>query len=153
MAPLVDKIFEKVKEKVRQTAKDRSLGLFDKLKGLAYGLTLGLLKEYQEKTAQLIKMQAATFYLKGVQLMHRQILGLAALVFILTVLAVAVVMVPIALVALSPWTATTKMVVIAGLGILDVALSLWIISQMLSEEKWLEITKSNEIIERLRSGE
>lgn len=149
---MLDKVIERVKQQVTETVKDRSLGMFGKFKSVIYGLTLGLIKEYQDKTLELVRIQAASVYLKGAQLIHRQIIGLAQLMFLLLVLAIAIVIVPIALVALSVWTLPTKMGVILVLGVIDIAVPAWLVSRLLSEEKWMEFTKSKEILERLKNG-
>ena len=121
----------------------------NKLTDLLYDATLGLLKQYQEKTIDLAKIHAATYLVKAVQIVRRQTLLFVLFVVCLFVLAAGIVILPLALVFLSPWNAGVKVFFVLFLGILDVAIPAAILSRVFSEKKWLEFTKAQELLDKV----
>lgn len=123
--------------------------VFQKLGGILYGATIGLLKEYQEKSIDLAKLATATAYLHSVKTIRKYCLYLLAAFLMLTVLAFSIVMVPLALIALGPWGTEAKLVSLAVFAAIYVIVPLVLLKDFLSEKKWLQISKSERLISHL----
>ena len=118
-----------------------------KFKGLLLDATVGLVKQYQSKSIDLVKLEAAACYVRGVQLLRRQVLLLAAVLFLMATAAVGVIVVPLVWLALAPWPMGTKLWLALLLGVLDIGIPLGILAHLLSEKKWMELSKSDELME------
>ena len=118
-----------------------------KFKELFLAATVDLVKQYQSKSIDLVKLEAAACYVRGVQLLRGQILLLAAILFLVATAAVSVIVVPLVWLALAPWPAEVKLWLVVLLGILDIGLPLGILAHLLSEKKWMALSKSDELME------
>ena len=117
-----------------------------KFKGLLLDATIGLVKQYQSKSIDLVKLEAAACYVRGIQLLRQQILLLAAILFLVAVSAVAVIVVPLVWLALVPIPHNIKIWLALLLGLLDLGLPLGFLAKLLSEKKWMELSKSDELL-------
>ena len=120
-----------------------------KFKGLLFDATVGLFKQYQSKSIDLVKLLAAACYVRGVQLLRQQMLLLAGVLFLVVVSAVAVVVVPLVWLALAPFPYKIKLILALLLGLADIALPLGFLMTYLSEKKWMEISKSDGLLARV----
>jgi len=109
--------------------------------------TVGLVKQYQSKSINLVKLKAAACYVRGVQLLRRQVLLLATVLFLVATAAVSVIVAPLIWLALAPWPIGVKLWLALLLGALDIGLPLFILSHLLSEKKWMKFSKSDELME------
>ncbi len=106
-------------------------------------------KQYQSKSVDLVKIEAAAWYLRGIQLVHRQALLFAFILFLVVVAAAAIVVVPFFLLTLAPWTREVKWVIALLLGAAGIAIPLLVLAHVLSEKNWMRFTKSGEFIENV----
>ena len=118
-----------------------------KFKGLLLDATVGLVKQYQSKSIDLVKLEAAACYVRGIQLLRQQVLILAAVLFLVATAAVSVIVVPLVWLALAPWPIGMKLWLALLLGVLDIGLPLGILAYLLSEKKWMELSKSDALME------
>ena len=118
-----------------------------KFKELFLDATVGLIKQYQSKSIDLVKLEAAACYVRGIQLLRRQVLLLAAILFLVATAAVGVIVVPFVWLTLAPWPIGVKLWLALFLGVLDISLPLGILAHHLSEKKWMELSKSDELME------
>ena len=109
--------------------------------------TVGVVKQYQSKSIHLVKLEAAACYVRGIQLLRRQVFLLAAILFLAAAAAVGVIVVPLVWLALAPWSIGVKLWLALLLGVLDIGLPLGILAHLFSEKKWMEFSKSNELME------
>ena len=123
------------------------MDIFKKLKELFIDSTVGLIKQYQAKSIDLVKIEAAAFYIRILQLLRRQALILTLLLFLVVMVAAGIVIVPLVLLALSPWPREVKLVITFLLGASDILIPLFLLTHFLSEKKWMEFTKSDELME------
>ncbi len=123
--------------------------MLDKLQGLLFDATIGLFRDYQKKTLELVRITAAGYYIQGVQALRKAAITLFLVTLASVVFSVAFVVIPVALVLISPWSVTAKMIAIGLLGLLDMAAALVYISALFSEKRWMEITKSQELVDQL----
>ena len=122
---------------------------FRKLQDLLYEATFGLVREYRKKTLDLVRITAVGYYVQGVKALRQAAITLFLVTVVSVVFAVAVVIVPLVLVLLSPWTATQKLIAVSLLGLVDTGAALFYLLNLFSEERWMKITKSQEFIERI----
>ena len=111
--------------------------------------TIGLVNQYKAKTIDLVKIEAAVFYIRMMRLLHRQVLAFALILFLLATAAAGFVIGPLALVALAPLTREVKLMLVLLLVIVDIGVPLWILNHFFSEKKWMELTKSNEMMDHV----
>ena len=128
------------------------LEFIKRFKGLLYDATIGLVKNYQDKAIHIAKLQAATFYLQSIQVIRKQCIILCSILFCLAIAAVGIVVVPVAFVLAVPMSVGTKAALLAVLGITYIAVPLVMMNRYMSEERWLEFTKSKELIEELTNN-
>ena len=127
----------------------KSSGLFQKLGDILYGATVGLLKEYQEKSIDLAKLATATAYLHSVKTIRKYCLYLLAAFLMLVVLAFSIVVVPLAFIALGPWDANAKLIAMAVFAAVYLVVPLILLKDFLSEKRWLQISRSEQIVSHL----
>ena len=118
-----------------------------KFKELFLDATVGLVKQYQSKSIDLVKLEAAACYVRGIQLLRQQVLLLAWILFLVATAAVGVIVVPLVWLALAPWPVAVKLWLAVLLGVVDIGLPLGILAHLLSEKKWMELSKSDELME------
>ena len=120
-----------------------------KFKELLIDATIGLVKQYQDKTLRLVKIEALSVYIRSIQLLRRQVLIFTVILFLISVTAAAIVIVPFVLLALAPWSRQVKLVLALLIGTGDICVPLFMLKHWLSEEKWMEFTKSNELMDSI----
>lgn len=123
---------------------------YKRFQDLFYDVTVGLAREYQRKTLELARITAASYYLQAVKLLRQAAITLFCVTLASVVFAVAVVVVPVVLVLMSPLSATAKWWTVAGLGVLDAAAALVYLSFLFSEDRWMKLTKAQEFVEQIK---
>ncbi len=123
--------------------------MFKQFSDLVYDATLGLAKQYQTKAVDLVKIEAAALYIKGVKALREHCLALLMLAFCFMVLAFAVVVMPLALVLALDLGLRAKMLAVVLLGIVDICVPLAVINRYLSEKTWMQASKSDELLEKV----
>lgn len=122
-----------------------------KLTDLMIDAALDFTREYQKKATAWAKIEAAACYVKGVHLVRRQCLFLALQFFGLILLSISVIFFPIFLLYFAPFSAPTKLMIVAGLGVIYIGAPLLFFFRLFSEKRWLEFSKTNEIIDKVTS--
>ena len=125
------------------------MDLLKKFKALLLDATVGLVKQYQSKTIDLVKLEAATYYVRGIQLLRKQVLALVTVLLSVVVMAVSMIVVPFVWLAWTPCPRGVKLCLAILLGIIDIGVPLGVLIHFLSEKKWMEFSKSDELIENV----
>jgi len=116
----------------------------------ACGDLFGLgLKVFRSKSVEIAKIIASVYYLDGVRAARRYALQFCMIVFLAVFLAVAFVVMPVAVLVVWPLASTTKLWILAGLAVVDIALPIWGISVFFSEERWIRLSGLEAIIRNL----
>ena len=118
---------------------------------LAYDATLGLLKQYQHKALELVKIGVAAFYAHTLKITRKHLLLFCLLVFGTMLSAVALVVVPVVIVLLTPWSALIKVLCLLILGSAYVMGTAWIFLVLFSEERWMKLSGMQELLEEIYS--
>lgn len=122
---------------------------YKKLRGLIFDATIGLVREYHQKTVTLARITAVSFYLHAIKALRSAAIVLFLVVLVSAVFAVALVMVPIVLILISPLTMFYKVFWISVLGIVEVGAPLLLLSNLFSEGRWMKFTKSKELVDSI----
>jgi hypothetical protein len=142
-------LLREINNRIRTKIKAESGRAWEKLYDFAYGATVGLAKEYRDKTLKLVKVQAASAYLQAIRILRRHAQLLFIAVFAAIMLSVTVVIVPIALVLSTDWTGQHKVAAVAALGIMDLVIVYAAVHHVYSEEKWMKRTGFAALLESL----
>ncbi len=96
-----------------------------------------LIESYVQTTVDLLKIEAATVYLKALKGTRRFVIVVTLLVFFVVVLGCGFLLIPIALLLFMPWEPQTKAVVGIAIGAAYVLIPVIVISVLLSEKRWV----------------
>jgi len=109
---------------------------------------VGLIKSYRRLSIDLLKIQAAMAYVKGVQTMRRWWIGALLLASVLLFLAAGFVIIHVGFFLWVPWAPATKGVILLCLGLIYMGLALAVIFKLCSEKAWMEGSQANKLIEQ-----
>jgi hypothetical protein len=113
---------------------------------LLYVLDALLLKRYGELSVGLLKIQAATCYVKGVIGARRLFVSAVLLSCLLLLLAVGFVLVHVGFFIWVPWSANTKALVLLALGVVYMTVSSVLILRRCSEKTWMKLSKADSVL-------
>ena len=99
---------------------------------------------------ELLKVKAAITYLGIIRGARRFVIMLAVLVFGAVILACGFLLVPIALLLFMPWEPHTKAVVGIAIGAAYILVPLITASVLLSEKRWLRISRADELLRSVK---
>ena len=108
------------------------------IKGLLVGYTVKLLGNYRSLSAQLLKIEAAKCYLRGVRLARESAIGLIRMGLVIALIGFGALLVHVGLFLLLPWSVEAKAVLAMILGLAYVAVGVVLIRREMSEKTWLE---------------
>lgn len=117
------------------------------LQDTVYDATIGLLKQYQEKTLDLAKIMTLKFYVQGLKLFRKHLVLVFFLIFTVILLAVSIVVIPVAMVMLTSWASQTKILCIGLLGLFYIGITAGLMSLLFSEEKWMQVSGIKELLD------
>ena len=123
--------------------------MWDKLYDFAYDATIGLAKLYQQKTMELVKLTASAAYVQALKVLRKHILLLFIGVFAVAVLAVAVVVLPVSLVMVSEWNASTKIYTLLGLLLTYILVIALCLQNIFSQKKWMKASGIQDLLNSL----
>lgn len=118
------------------------------LKALMMTFGMGLLNSYRRLSIDLLKIQGAMAYVKGVQTVRRWWIGALLLASVLLLLAAGFVMIHVGFFLWVPWAPATKGLVLLGLGLIYMGLALAVLFKLCSEKAWMESSQANKLIEQ-----
>jgi len=109
-------------------------------------LDVVLLNRYRDLSVGLLKIQAATCYVKGVIGARRLFVSAVLLSCLLLLLAVGFVLVHVGFFIWVPWSPNTKALVLLALGVVYVTVSSVLILRRCSEKTWMKLSKADRVI-------
>ncbi len=127
--------------------------IWGKIAGLTYEATLGMLKQYKEKGMELAKIALATVYAHLLRIVRKHLLLFCLLFFGTMVSAVAVVVIPVALVLLTPWSVAIKAVLLLTLGSIYIAGTAWVFLVLFSEDRWMKLSGVQDLLDDIYSSD
>ena len=141
-------MLQEIIDRIAQPGKN----LLTRLRGLFFDATYGLFCDYRTKTLELARITAVSVYLNSIKELRKAAITLFAVAMASAVFAMALVVVPVAIVIVSPWEPTVKIVALLVLGLVDMVAGLVILFHLFSEERWMKITRSQEFIDKIMKG-
>ena len=99
---------------------------------------------------ELIKIRAAITYLGIIKSARRFVIMIAVAIFCAVIVACGFLLVPIALLLFMPWSAHTKAIVGIAIGAAYILIPLGVASTLLSEKRWLRITRADALLRSVK---
>ena len=146
-------LLQEIGRAISRRLHDEADKIVGKVSGLAYDASLGLLKSYQQKAMELFRIQLSAFYAQILRIVRKHILLLCLLIFGTMVSAVAVVVIPVTIVLLTPWSAAIKGVCLLILGSCYIVGTAWIFLVLFSEEHWMKLSGMQETLDDIYSSD
>lgn len=125
----------------------------ERLRGLVYDSTVGLLRQYQDKAIELLRIEAASFYVKLLQMLRRQVILLVTVVLCLLMIAIGVFALPLAVIYFLPVSPLAKAALVLIFGALYISIPLLSLRSMLSEKRWMQASGSEEFLSKVLNKE
>ena len=117
------------------------------IKGLLAGITIKLMDNWRRVSIQLLKIEAAKFYLQGVQMARLSMISLMRMGLAIGLIGVGVLLFHAGLFILLPWTVESKAVLGLFLGLAYVAIGYFTLRANMNEKTWMEKSGVAEILE------
>ena len=108
------------------------------IKGILAGVAVKLLDTYRHLSVQLLKIEAAKSYLRGVQVARLSAIGLVRMGLLIALIGVGVLLLHIGLFILLPWTVQAKAVLGMALGLAYVVIGIVALCAGMDEKTWME---------------
>jgi hypothetical protein len=119
------------------------------IKGLLAQLAVKLLDNYRHLSIQLLRIEAAKSYLRGVQLARQSAIVLMRTDLAIALISLGVVLVHIGLFILLPWTVTSKALLGIILGLAYILIGTVALSITMSEKTWMEKSGADELLKEV----
>jgi hypothetical protein len=117
------------------------------IKGLVAGITIKLMDNWRRLSLQLLKIEAAKFYLQGVQMARWSMISLMRMGLAIGLIGVGMLLFHAGLFILLPWTVESKAVLGLFLGLVYVAIGYVTLHANMNEKTWMEKSRVAEILE------
>ena len=118
------------------------------IKGLLAGIAVKLLDNYRRLSVQLLRIEAAKCYLRGVQLARLSALGLMRMGLALGLICVGLLLVHAGLFILLPWTVEAKAILGVCLGLAYVVIGGVTLHAAMDEKTWMKKSGVVAMLER-----
>ena len=117
------------------------------IKGLVAGITIKLMDNWRRLSLQLLKIEAAKFYLQGVQMARWSMISLMRMGLAIGLIGVGMLLFHAGLFILLPWTVESKAVLGLFLGLAYAAIGYVTLHANINEKTWMEKSRVAEILE------
>ncbi len=118
--------------------------MIKKITDLLLDVTTGLLNQYQRKTLELAKFAANATYAQTIKVVRKHSLFLFLVILCLMMLSITLIVTPIALIALAPWSPRAKILLVLAVALSYVIICLLFIQRLFSEKTWLRFSGASE---------
>jgi hypothetical protein len=116
------------------------------IKGLLAGITVKLLDSWRRLSIQLLKIEAAKFYLQGVQMARWSMISLMRTGLAIGLIGVGMLLFHAGLFILLPWTVESKAVLGLFLGLAYAAIGYATLRAAINEKTWMEKSRVADIL-------
>jgi hypothetical protein len=117
------------------------------IKGLLAGIAIKLLDNYRRLSIQLLKIEAATCYLHGVQMARLSAIGLMRIGLFIALICVGVLLVHAGLFILLPGSVEAKAVLSMSLGVAYGVIGVAALRAAMAERTWMEKSGAAKMLE------
>ena len=119
------------------------------IKGLQAGFAFRLLDGYRRLSTQLLKIEAAKVYLRGVQMARLSALVLVCLGLLVGLICVGVLVFHAGLFSLLAWTVKAKALLALCLGLVYMTIGAFALRTALAEKTWIAKSGIDEMLEEI----
>lgn len=119
------------------------------LKTVLRGLVIKLALEYRRLSIEMLKIEAARWYVKGVAGARVAFIGYVGLMAVLLLALSGFLLFHVGLFLLLPWPLKAKAALLAGLGLLYLIVALLGVRYATSSATWLKLSRADEVVEKL----
>jgi hypothetical protein len=117
------------------------------IKGILAGITIKLVDNWRRLSIHLLKIEAAKFYLRGVQIARLSTIGLLRMGLVIGFIGVGALLFHAGLFILLPWTVETKAVLALFLGFAYMAVGYAVLRAAMDEKMWMKKSGVAEMLE------
>jgi hypothetical protein len=110
----------------------------------------GRIESYLLTVLELLRIKAAITYLSVIRGVRRFVIVIVAAVFCAVIVACGFLLVPIALLIFMPWEPHTKAIVGISIGAAYILVPVIAASVMLSEKRWLRMSRVNDLLRGIK---
>jgi hypothetical protein len=118
----------------------------DLLKGILSAIAIKMLDNYRHLTIQLLKIEAAKSYLHGVKMARLSAIGLMGMGLMMSLICLGVVLVHVGLFVLLPWSVEAKAILGIILGLVYVAVGVFVLHAAMDERAWMKKSGAAEMM-------
>ncbi|GEM_PF-1403134 len=126
--------------------------LLRKVTGVMYDMTVGLLKEYKRTTIDLARIELASAYVRVIKLIRQECLISTLIIFGVIIFANAMLVVQVSILLFTPWSVPLRIFTALAFGVVCAVAPLLVVLRFFSQERWMRITRADEIIARAMEG-
>ncbi len=116
------------------------------LKGMISGIVIKLLDNYRQLSIQLLKIEVAKSYLRGVQMVRASAIGLMCMGLVTALICVGAVLFHIGLFYLLPWTPEAKAILGMVLGLVYMVGGGVALRAAMDERSWMEKSGASKML-------
>lgn len=116
------------------------------IKGILSGIAARLLADYQRVSIQLLKIEAAKAYVRGVQMARLSAIGLLGMALVIGLMCLGAVLFHVGLFVLLPWTVEAKAVLGMGLGLVYMLGGGVVLRIAMEERTWMEKSGADKML-------
>jgi hypothetical protein len=122
------------------------------VKGLLVGVGIRLLGDYRHLSLQLLRIEAAACYLRGVQMARVSAVGLMRMGLMIGLICVGTLLLHVCLFILLPWSANVKAAGGLLLGLVYVIIGVATLRASMAEKVWMEKSGAAKMLEETIVG-
>ncbi len=122
--------------------------LVNLIKGVLAGVAIKLLDNYRHLSLQLLKIEAATCYVRSVQMARRSAIGLMRMGLLIVLMGIGVLLLHVGLFVLLPWSVETKAILGMFLGVAYVAIGALALRAIMAEKNWMKKSGAADMLEK-----
>lgn len=115
--------------------------------GILSAIAIKLLDNYRQLSVQLLKIEAAKAYLRGVQMARLSTIGLMWMGLVMGLICLGVLLFHVGLFILLPWSVEAKAVLGMVLGLIYVAIGVIALRAALDEQTWMKKSGAAEMLD------
>jgi len=119
----------------------------DLLKGILSAIAVKVLDRYRQLSMQWMKIEAAKAYVRGVQMARLTALGVIGIGFLITLIAVGVLLFHAGLFVLLPWSLEAKAVLGMALGLGYVIVGGLVLRRVMDGRTWMDQSGATRMLE------
>lgn len=117
--------------------------------GFIKGILFALAGKYVKTAIDVVKVEIAIAIVKAIGGTRKVFMLLSVWIFLLTLIAVGLAMIPVALCVFTSWAPETKLMVALIFAFIYIAAPLVLLMSLMSERRWMKIFRADELVAKI----